>query len=464
MQAGALIGGLLAQWLLHTCMPDAFFPPFAIGDRVVRLTPGWFATLAIERLGAGAHVLLAIAVILAIAVLAACGTWRWWGALVSVCTTVVAALIAPIGTRPAYVIAALLAGLAGALPILWPWRLRTHADHDARRRFLTTTGTLGASIAAALVVRLLGRRPPASTPGAAFPEDPAIANVPGLSPLITPTERHYVVSINYEAPRLDPANWRLRLSGRVAASRELTLAQLRMLGEVRQAVLMQCISNPIGGDLIGNAAWTGVPLDRVLRTAGVLEGAVALRVIAADGYHDVLPLATGAEALIGWAMNDAALPADHGSPVRLLLPRHYGMRSVKWLREIEAVTSLPEGYWASRGWDSEAVMRPGARIDTPAADATVGGRIVVAGVAWAPAGVRTVEVRLDDGEWQPASLEAAAGPLAWQRWAATVTSSSGRRLVTARVTDGHGRTQSEEPLPALPSGAQGLHRVIVNVA
>src|SRR6185295_17839746 len=118
-----------------------------------------------------------------------------------------------------------------------------------------------------------------------------------------------------------------------------------------------------------------------------------------------------------WAMNDDALPADHGSPIRLLLPHHYGMRSVKWLQSIEAITSVPAGYWASRGWDPEAMMRPGARIDTPSSDDAVSSNFTVAGVAWAPDGVRSVEVRLESGEWQPTTLEAAHGALAWQRWA-----------------------------------------------
>lgn len=465
-QASAFAAGLLAQWLVHAVILDALFPPFALGDRIVRVTPGAFATLAIERLGAGAHVLLAIVVIVGLVSLAACSTARWWPSAVIAGATIVGVLASPSSVRVAPNAIALMIGVAATS--LASWAL-TPSARDARldrRRFLGAVVTMAGGFGAALVLQVLPRRAtaPVATSLPAYAEDPTIAGVPGISPLITPTDRHYVVSINYEPPRLDANEWRLRLSGRVRATREITLAQLRALGEIRQPLLMQCISNPIGGDLIGDAVWTGVPLERVLSVAGVLDGTVALHLSAADGYDDVLPLAMAADAVIAWGMNDAALPTEHGSPVRLLLPSHYGMRSVKWLQTIEVITSVPEGYWASRGWDPEAAMRPGTRIDTPTSDATVSGTFTVAGVAWAPAGVRSVEVRLDSGEWLPATLEAAAGPLAWQRWAATVMTSPGRRLIAARVTDSAGHVQSEEPLPTHPSGAQGLHRVLVTVA
>lgn len=320
---------------------------------------------------------------------------------------------------------------------------------------------LGVGLAAAVLRGGRGPRVRAADGRAPLPEFDA---VPGLSPWVTPGGEFYKVSKNLFDPDLRRAAWSLRVFGHVERPFAVTLDELRTLAPpVRQPTTLSCISNPVGGDLIGNAYWTGIPLRALLQRAGLRPGVVDVRLEAADGYTDSLPLARAMDpaTLVVWEMNDRPLPPDHGYPARLVVPGIYGMKNVKWLTAVEAVTEDYKGYWERRGWSDEAVTQTLSRFDVPRA-----GRIrapapvVLAGIAFAgDRGVSAVEVSTDGGRtWRPAEVEPSPSPLTWVRWrAAWSPPGRGRYTLAVRAVDGRGRVQEAERRPALPDGATGYH-------
>lgn len=288
----------------------------------------------------------------------------------------------------------------------------------------------------------------------------------GAVPWITPNRDFYHVSKNLFDPRLSPADWSLRVDGRVENPFELGYGDLAALeGQVDQFTTLSCISNPVGGDLIGNARWRGVPLRRLLERARPQPGVVDLRFEAADGYTESIPLekALHPETLLAWEMNGEPLPPDHGGPARLIVPGIYGMKHVKWITRIEAVDHDYLGFWEIRGWSDTAVTRTLSRIDVPRDGQTVGPEpIYVAGIAFAgDRGVARVEVSFDDGvTWREAALEPAPSPLTWVRWLIEWQAPRpGRYMLAVRAYDGRGEVQEAVPSGPLPEGATGLHRI-----
>ena len=292
--------------------------------------------------------------------------------------------------------------------------------------------------------------------------------LPGVPPWLTPNRDFYRVSKNLFDPSVDARSWRLRVGGHVERGFELTYAELRALaGAVDQLTTLSCISNPVGGDLISNARWTGVPLRALLQQARLRPGVVDLRFEAADGYTDSIPLekALHPETLVAWAMNGEPLPHAHGFPARLVVPGIYGMKHVKWLTRIEAVTEDVLGYWEVRGWSDEAVVRTLSRIDAPRDGATVGpAPIYVAGIAFAgDRGISRVELSADGGHsWHPAEVEPAPNSMTWVRWVwRWQAPRPGRYTLAVRACDGRGIWQDPAQRPPLPDGATGLHRIRV---
>jgi hypothetical protein len=231
---------------------------------------------------------------------------------------------------------------------------------------------------------------------------------------------------------------------------------------------MSCISNPVGGPLVSDSTWTGVPVRDLLAQVGGSGRASTLLARGADGYFETIPLAAAIapSVLVALAMDGALLPREHGYPARLLVPGRYGYKSVKWLQSITAASGHPSGYWVERGWDPNGVIRTESRIDVPADRSQVSSHFTVAGVAWAgDRAVSKVEVSADDRRtWIPARLEHAVDPLSWRRWRLTMSLPSGVHPLTVRATDGLGTVQSASSLPPHPSGASGYHRIVITVA
>ena len=192
--------------------------------------------------------------------------------------------------------------------------------------------------------------------------------VPGLSTEITPNDKFYTVSKNvFRDPSVDPSAWRLQISGLVDRPMTLSYDDVRALSASSQYFTLVCISNEVGGELIGSAQWRGVQLGYLLRQAGVKSGAVDVIVRAADDYTDSIPIEKALQegTMLAYEMNEMVLPRNHGFPVRLLVPDIYGMKNVKWVTGIEVVEYDFKGFWQLRGWSDVATINTTARIDIP---------------------------------------------------------------------------------------------------
>ena len=360
----------------------------------------------------------------------------------------------------------------------------TPASDPARRSFLLRASVVGvAAVASGLAGRSLIERsrtapvgsvplPPASevVPALAGEMDLA-ATIPGLTPIVVPNDQFYRIDTALIVPNVDVSTWTLRIHGLVERETTLTWDELLALPMFEQYVTIACVSNEVGGGLVGNAKWTGVRLRDVLDIAGVLPSATQLvgRPVAGDGFSAGMPTAwvmdPEREPMIAIQMNDEPLPRAHGYPARLIIPGLYGyVSATKWLAELE-LTTLENfnGYWIPLGWAKEAPILTQSRIDTPR-DSVAAGRVPIAGVAWAPdRGVSRVEVAID-GEWRDAELSAPISDTTWVQWVVRWDATPGQHEIRVRATDGNGVVQEELPSRPAPDGARGWHGARVNVS
>jgi DMSO/TMAO reductase YedYZ molybdopterin-dependent catalytic subunit len=303
-------------------------------------------------------------------------------------------------------------------------------------------------------------------------QEALVAGVPGLSPEITPNPRFYVVSKNViRDPAVDSQSWQLEVTGLVDRPYRLGYAELLQLPASTQYFTLQCISNEVGGELIGNALWKGVPMADLLSRAGVKPAAADVVFSTADDYSDSIPIAKALETgtMLAYEMNGEVLPQAHGFPARLLVPDIYGMKNAKWVTKIEVVEYDYRGYWQSRGWSDRAVMNTTSRIDLPRPMSFLRpGTNYLGGVAIAGSrGVEKVEVSTDGGAtWQEATIKPALGPNAWTLWLAEWTFPEGERerRLLVRATDGTGAIQTSDLRETLPEGATGYHTVPIRRA
>ncbi|HET8560068.1 MAG TPA: molybdopterin-dependent oxidoreductase [Marmoricola sp.] len=295
----------------------------------------------------------------------------------------------------------------------------------------------------------------------------ADVGVPGIAPWRTPTGSFYVVATALAPPAIDPASWRLHLHGMV--DRPLTLTFDDLVGRrlVEGWVTLCCVSNEVGGDLIGNAWWSGVPVRDLLASAGVHPSADAVKQTSADGWTCGTPLPALTDphrnALLAVAMDGQPLPIEHGFPVRMVVPGLYGyVSAAKWLVDLE-VTRFDRftAYWTERGWSEKGPVKTESRIDVPRAGSSVpAGRARVGGVAWAQhTGIERVELQLDGGPWQRASLGRVPNVDTWVQWTGTVSLQPGSHRLVVRATDRSGYTQTAARAGVVPDGATGWHTV-----
>ncbi len=360
------------------------------------------------------------------------------------------------------------------------------AADTARRGFLVRAGGLGfLAIAGYGIGRAIldGRATQAATADVSVPDsvDPAPTLMPdnsfdiaGLTPLVIPNDSFYRIDTALVTPAIDVATWTLRVHGMVDREVTLTFDELVQLPLVDRYVTIACVSNEVGGRLIGNAKWTGVRLTDVLDLAGVQAGASQVVPRSVDGWAAGFPTewvtdpGRPRDALIAVRMNDESLPAAHGFPARLIVPGLYGyVSATKWVTEIELTTlEAFDSYWVPRGWAKEAPVLTQSRIDLPKGSALhqAGDVVQVAGVAWAmDRGVSGVEIQVDDGAWQPATMSTPIGPQTWVQWRFAWTAVPGRHTFTVRATDGDGVVQEARVTRPDPDGARGYHSVAVQV-
>jgi DMSO/TMAO reductase YedYZ molybdopterin-dependent catalytic subunit len=296
-------------------------------------------------------------------------------------------------------------------------------------------------------------------------------DVPGLTPYVTPNADFYRIDTALQVPSLDPDSWTLRVTGMVEKELEIDFAELLAKPMVEHMATLACVSNDVGGNLIGNALWLGYPIRELLAEAGPKPGADMVLSTSSDGFTAGTPLDVlqdeGTEALLAVGMNGEPLPLEHGFPVRMVVPGLYGyVSATKWVVELEVTRFADaEGYWTPRGWDAEGPVKLASRIDTPGSGAAVkaGERVPIAGVAWDQhVGVAGVEVSIDGGAWQQTRLADSVSADTWRQWVYDWTPERGTHELRVRATSVDGSTQDEDYLPPAPNGSEGWHSITVN--
>jgi DMSO/TMAO reductase YedYZ molybdopterin-dependent catalytic subunit len=308
-----------------------------------------------------------------------------------------------------------------------------------------------------------------AAPAAASPPNAPPFDLKGISPEVTDLGEFYTVSKNVIDPSVAVGGWRLKIDGLVDQPMELTYDQLTALPASDGYYTLMCISNEIGGDQWGNAAWRGVKLKYLLEQAGVHTDGYKAVFSAADNYKDSVRLenALHPDALLAWEMNGAPLQREHGYPARLLIPGIYGMKNVKWLTGISIVPNDFKGFWQNQGWDDAAPYQTESRIDVPKSrDTLSAGPLSVGGVAFAgDRGISAVEVSTDgEKTWTPAQVKAGLSPYTWQLWRADLNVDKSVRDIRVRATDGQGKPQTREENDPFPSGATGYHTIRIAVS
>ncbi len=287
----------------------------------------------------------------------------------------------------------------------------------------------------------------------------------GAAPLFTPTESFYRIDTALSPPLVEPDTWSLVLTRDGNRLASFTYDELLAMSVDQADITIGCVSNEIGGDLVGTARWQGVLLADLFRSVGVTS-AGRIAGVSVDGFVASFPGSyafDGRPAMVAVGMNGQVLPVLHGFPARIVVPGLYGyVSATKWLSQIDVSdsTDLP-GFWANRGWAPEGPVHLMSRIDSPGSGAGVRpGMLRAAGVAWAPlVGIGSVELQVDDGPWQPATLSKAVEGTLWRQWIADLDVAPGARRLTVRATDSRGVAQDTTVRKVFPSGSTGLHSV-----
>ncbi len=280
---------------------------------------------------------------------------------------------------------------------------------------------------------------------------------------ITPIGDFYVVSKNLVGdPVVDANSWRLILPD----GNRLTYEQLLAIPSHQLEVTLECISNEVGGTLISNGIWRGTRVQDLLAETAVPVQATYLLIQSADGYTESFPLShLTPDCLLATHLNGQPLPAAHGFPARFVFPGHYGMKQPKWVTRLKVSAQDERGYWEQIGWDEKAIVKTMSRIDSPLDGSVVSaGTVRISGIAFA--GVRrigAVEVSWDQAGWHEAELEPEFSPYSWRFWHLDTQLRSGRYTVSVRAQDGAGSIQTAAPAATLPNGADGLHRIVLDV-
>lgn len=354
----------------------------------------------------------------------------------------------------------------------------------ARRSFLNAlAGTSLAAAVAGVVTGVLTRATavasgfrgsmtlpvPATTPQA-IPAGASLT-VDGISPLVTPNPDFYRIDTALTVPAIDPPAWKLKVTGMVEREVELDFATLLAKPMTERHITIACVSNEVGGDLIGNALWLGWPVRELLAMAGPKSGADMVLSTSNDGWTAGTPLEAltdDRDALLAVGMNGEPLPLEHGFPVRMIVPGLYGFVSAtKWLTELKVTRFADDtAYWTPRGWSDHGPIKTQSRIDVPRSGRTVqSGKVQFGGVAWAQhRGVERVELRVNRGPWQQATLAAGISNDTWYQWQLGLDLTPGNYEVQVRATDSMGKPQTEDRAPVAPDGATGYHTINVKVS
>jgi DMSO/TMAO reductase YedYZ molybdopterin-dependent catalytic subunit len=495
-------------------------PVLDVADRVVDGVPQSVKRLAIQWFGTNDKkaLLLGIGSVLVVysAVLGILALGRWWrAAMVGIVVFGLAGAFASQTTRRSAPFVAVIPSVIGALAaglallamrrVAAPRRSRAAGAVESeaspppsssptstnpsiaeltpndRRRFLAAAGftTVGA-VVVGTGARKVGTRsnaaasrrslslPRASSPLTRVPVGTE-AGVPGIDGFFTPNASFYRIDTAITVPQVSLDSWTLKVGGMVKHPLKLRFSDLIERDVVEADITLTCVSNEVGGRLMGTARWLGIRLDSLLKEAGVSSNADQIVGRSVDGYTCGFPVSAldGRDALIAIGMNGEPLPLAHGFPARLIVPGLYGyVSATKWLTEIELTRfDAFDQYWVERGWVGDAPIKVQSRIDTPKGLSKVdAGTVAIGGVAWAQTrGVSAVEVSIDDGEWQAATLADELNDVTWRQWSFAWQATSGRHTIAVRATEKNGPIQTAQRSEPFPSGATGQHSIVVIV-
>jgi DMSO/TMAO reductase YedYZ molybdopterin-dependent catalytic subunit len=495
-------GGLALSELLSGFAHLRVSPLEAVAESIIALTPGSIDEFVISHLGHGdkplviATTLIGVAILSAIAglvsrtsKLAGEGIFVFMGAAVvaavhdrlpSGTTTYLPALL---GVLVAMLLLSILVDRAQAATAeaLQARHVPPAQQAISRRSFLQLAGVIAVgAVAVGTFGRVLahGREKVEAARAALvgrFGRTPAPAGVDlgidGVATWVTPVDDFYRIDTALAVPLVVPSEWRLRIHGMVDKELTLTYDDLMRRGLTEDWLTLCCVSNPVGGGLIGNAYWSGVLIKPILEEAGPHPDADAVLSRSADGWTAGTPLPAlldGRNAMFAMAMNGEPLTPEHGFPVRMLVPGLYGyVSATKWVVDLQ-VTRFDDfsAFWTERGWSPQGPIKTESRIDTPRNGASLSaGRVMVAGVAWAQhRGIQQVEVQVDGGAWHPCRLAADPTIDSWRQWVYEWPATSGDHAIAVRATDDTGATQTSRRAGVIPDGASGYHTIHVSVS
>jgi DMSO/TMAO reductase YedYZ molybdopterin-dependent catalytic subunit len=506
---GMGIGELVAALFVPASSPVA-----AVGGALIDAAPGWAKEAAIAVFGTADKLALILGVGLVLLVAGALTGMLEerrppWGRVVAGAVGAVGAVVAM--TRPdATALSWLPAVLGAAASVLAlgllvrrlpsPPRERAYVietpDLDdasafsgggggtSRRTFLLwTAGAAAVGIAAAVAGSVRGAatqgieavRRALHLPAAAVAAPPVPAgaqlDVAGMPPVITPNADFYRIDTALIVPEVSPASWSLRIHGLVEREVVLTWDELLALPLEESVTTLACVSNEVGGDLIGTAVWLGYPIRELLARAAPAADADMVLSRSIDGFTASTPLEALTDdrnAILAVGMNGEPLPQAHGFPVRMVVPGLYGyVSATKWVTELE-VTRFADAtaYWTRYGWSERGPVKLSSRIDVPRRGASVGaGDTVIAGVAWQQhTGISGVEVQFDDGPWEAATLAPAISADTWVQWSIPWTATSGQHRIRCRAVSAVGETQTGMQVSPVPNGATGWDERRLTVA
>ncbi|MGA9277354.1 molybdopterin-dependent oxidoreductase, partial [Ilumatobacter sp.] len=312
----------------------------------------------------------------------------------------------------------------------------------------------------------------AADEAAAIMPDEFSLGVEGIESFVVPNDQFYRIDTALVVPQVSADTWTLKIDGLVDNPMELTFADLLARPQIERNITLSCVSNPVGGELVGNAVWQGVRLADILDEAGLQTGAEQVVSRSVDGWTCGSPIEAimdGRDAMLAIAMNGEPLPARHGYPVRIVVPGLFGyVSATKWVTGI-TLTRWDDfdAYWVPRGWSKRGPVKTMARIDTPRSGAKRDGVVPIGGVAWAVhRGIESVQVRVDEGEWRDAELGSVPSADTWVQWVYRWDTSDverGGHTIEVRAIDGDGDPQAEERKAVAPDGAQGYHRIVIDV-
>ena len=461
----------------------------AVGQTVIKLTPGPIAEKIISVVQHADKPLAVTSVVVAILLLGGLvGSW-WQGkrvlavlgiaALVGLASAAV--LSRPHGSATGVMVCVISGGVVAAVVELLQRDRPDLAPDAARRTFLRTAGlvVLGTAVvggASEVLAARRRRRAALERVRAALRLPTSRVSTPtgvdlglkGQGPWLTPNGDFYRIDTALSPPLIDPAEWKLRIHGLVDKELTLTYQDLLDRGLEDHWITICCVSNEVGGNLIGNTVWGGVPIKGILEEVGIKAGADALLSTSDDGWTCGTPLAAlmdGRDAMLALTMNGEPLPIAHGFPVRQVVPGLYGyVSATKWVTEWEVTRFADfQAYWTRNGWGERGPIKTEARIDLPRGDVQAG-TVTVAGVAWQQhTGIESVEVRIDGGEWQKATLAKVPSVDTWVQWSWQWPAEKGDHRIEARATNRKGVPQTSAIADVLPDGATGYPRIQVAV-